>query len=59
MPSYDEVVFAAMFDENPAIALTAKNLYMRTHKSDIEKPYPEPRHCSECFEGCPKCEEND
>jgi len=50
----DEMLVMAMFSEDSAVAAIAKRLYDKRHVND---PQPqEPEHCSECFEGCPKCQ---
>lgn len=50
----DDDLFHAMFSSDPVIASAAKALYDFRHASD--PPAPEPPHCEECFEGCPKCQ---
>lgn len=47
----DDQLIAAMF-ENPDTARIAKRIYDQRHAGD-QRPM-EPRHCAECFEGCPK-----
>ncbi len=50
----DDELIHAMFDRDPAIARIAKQLYDERHAGDPK--LPEPPHCDECFEGCPKCQ---
>jgi len=50
----DDELIRAMFHPDRFIAAKAKQIYDARHAAD---PQPkEPRHCDECFEGCPKCE---
>ncbi len=50
----DDELIAAMLGKDLAIAWKAKRIYDARHAED--PPIREPQHCSECFEGCPKCE---
>ena len=50
----DDVLILAMLGPDRGTALVAKRIYDARHAGD---PQPkEPPHCSECFEGCPKCQ---
>ena len=50
----DNDLIRAMFMSDPELAACAKRIFDKRHASD---PQPrEPRHCDECFEGCPKCQ---
>lgn len=54
MPYTDDDLIFAIFGADPAIARKAVEIYKKIHAGD---PQPkEPKHCDECFEGCPKCE---
>jgi hypothetical protein len=50
----DDELITAMFDADPWIGKKAVTLFNERHAGD---PQPsEPKHCEECFEGCPKCQ---
>ncbi len=50
----DDDLISAMLHPDPALARKAKQIFDARHAND---PQPrDPRHCSECFEGCPKCQ---
>lgn len=52
----DDELTAVMLGPDLALAWKAKQIFDKRHAAD---PQPrEPRHCSECFEGCPKREGN-
>ena len=50
----DDEIWIAMFGEDTILARVAKALYDERHKNDYNPK--EPHHCSECFEGCSKCQ---
>jgi hypothetical protein len=53
----DDTLFKGMFAADPAVAAVAIRLYKQSHEFAEESiPRREPPHCSECFEGCPKCQ---
>jgi hypothetical protein len=49
----DDDLIHAILGPDPAIARIAKVLFTERHRRDPMPP--EPPHCSECFEGCPRC----
>ena len=53
VPTDDELI-QGMMSADPAMASLARKIFNAVHAND---PQPkEPAHCSECFEGCPKCQ---
>jgi hypothetical protein len=50
----DDELIAAMLGRDTGIARIAKRIYDARHAGDFL--LPEPLHCDECFEGCPKCQ---
>ena len=47
-------LIAAMLGTDPALAQVARKIFDARHVGDPK--LKEPAHCSECFEGCPKCQ---
>ncbi len=52
----DDELIEAMFGRDTALAQIAVRIYEQRHAND--PPVKEPPHCSECFEGCDKCQKN-
>ncbi len=49
----DDALLRAMFSPDRSVADWARQRFLSRHP---EPPIREPAHCSECFEGCPKCQ---
>ena len=50
----DDLLIKLMFHRDRDVAKEAKAAFDARHADDPK--LPEPAHCDECFEGCPKCQ---
>jgi hypothetical protein len=48
----DDQLIDAMLGHDPGIAMIARRIFLERHREEFDQP----AHCSECFEGCEKCQ---